>query len=132
MATGIGLDPISVAKETRNAYIRIRDAPGEFNNIRNETQTMVYLLGSVIPLVDGFVFDEDTAETFVNIFNSCWETAIELTGQLSKYIQLQPGARSRLRCLKRARWAAGTTRDAKQQLMMHIIILGIVINLLEK
>ena len=131
MATGIGLDPISVAKETRNAYILIRDAPGEFKNIYNETQTMVYLLSRVIPLADGFEFDKDTAETFVSIFNSCWETAIELTEQLSNYRQLQAGARSKLRCWKRARWAVGTTRDAKQQLMMHIIILGIVNDLLE-
>ena len=54
MATGIGLDPISVAKETRNAYIRIRDAPGDCGR----------LWSIVSNVVDGFVFDEDTAETF--------------------------------------------------------------------
>jgi hypothetical protein len=31
---------------------------------------------------------------------------------------------------KRARWVAGTTRDIKQQLMMHIMLLGIVYNIL--
>ena len=122
MAAPIGLDPISNAKETRKTYIRMRDAPGEFRRIQNENNTLAFLLGMVIEKAQPFLFDEDTAEVLTGIFMSCYEDALSIDAELAKYNQLQTGAGRALKFFKRARWAAGTTRDVKQQLMMHIMI----------
>lgn len=125
--------PVATAKDIRSAYIRLRYAPREFGHIDEENKAIIYLLDQVIWAAEHCDFlDEKQLDAINHTLDSCERTVNELTNQLSKYRSSKKSWKGAYGVVTRIRWAAGTTRDVKQQLIMHYIMLGTVLDMIDR
>jgi hypothetical protein len=121
-----GLDPINLAIHVRNAFLGLRDAPGEFRQLQLQTETLKNLLTLLIERMRRFNLAEKQRQTLASHLIACQDTARQLNEAFRKYHRLDQGVPWYKSLDKRARWVVGTTRTLDVKLRDHIMTLFIM------
>ncbi|KAF9772566.1 hypothetical protein IL306_009722 [Fusarium sp. DS 682] len=102
-------------------------APGQFQEISDQTKRLYICLGDVSTIPD-WELSSKQADELKEIANGCLEVLQTLEKTLNKYIELQPGGddvRKKVRKMwKRLTWEPDDIRDLRSRITEHVALLN--------